>query len=189
MARKIRVSKKDIIQAGFDIAMKEGFADVTVRNVAKKANCSIATIYFNFCDIEGLKEHILLKALLKFEQILCEQNTESFALDFEIASVIYARDYSVFYDEIIIKKHSLFKSIDRIKDAALASMKYEKLFEAISTTDLLQLQLKRHIFQEGLALSAREEKYNSVFTKEYIENLLRESIADFIATIGVIHEN
>ena len=179
MARKIQISKKEIIQAGFDIAHEFGFGEVTVRNVAKKLNCSTAPIYFNFDDIESLKEHIVLRAIFEFEKILCEQSTESFALDLEITSVIYAKAYPSFYDEIIIKKHPLFNTIERIKNSALVLMKNESAYKNIPAKDLLQLQLKRHIFQEGLALVAREEKYNSVFTNQYIEELLRDASRRF----------
>ncbi len=172
MARKIRVNKKDIIQAGFDIANESGFNNITVRNVAKKMKCSIAPIYFNFGDIDGLKEHVLLKSLEKFEELICEQNTDTLALDFEIASVMYARDYPIFYDEIIIKKHSLFKPFERLKSYALAQLQFEPQYENLGDDEFLQMLLKRHIFQEGLALIARDEKYESVFTREYIEDLL-----------------
>lgn len=181
MARKIRISKKEILQGAFDIANEKGFEDITARKVAKHIGCSVAPIYFNFKDIEELKEHIVLKALFEFEKIFAEQDTDSLFLDYEITSVIYAKEFPLFYDELIIKKHPLFKSIERIKDYALANLRYEKEYENIDSDKILEIQLKKHIFQEGLALVARDEKYASVFTKEYITNLLQSASNNFFS--------
>ncbi len=179
MARKKRISKKDILQAGFDIAKENGFADITARKVAKKMSCSVAPIYFNFKDIEELKEYIILKAIFEFEKIFCEQQTESILLDYEITSVIFAKEFPLFYDEIIIKKHPLFKTVERIKNYGLVQLKNEPKYKYLDSEALLQIQLKKHIFQEGLALVARDEKYASVFTKEYIVELLQSASNNF----------
>lgn len=69
MAAVKKVEKQDIVKAAFEILRTEGFGQVSVRNVAKKLNCSTKPIYFQFENMLELKGELKTLAEKKYIEI------------------------------------------------------------------------------------------------------------------------
>ena len=63
MARKETITKKDILNAAFEMASEEGFDHVTARTLAAKAGCSTQPIFRVYKNMEELGEEL-------FEQVV-----------------------------------------------------------------------------------------------------------------------
>ena len=63
MARKETITKKDILNAAFEMASEEGFDHVTARTLAAKAGCSTQPIFRVYKNMEDLGKEL-------FEQVI-----------------------------------------------------------------------------------------------------------------------
>src|SRR5690625_3825463 len=97
MAPPIKFSKQEIIQAAFDIAKEEGIDAITIRKVANRLGSSIAPIYVNFDNVEALIQAVIEHTYEVSKQLILEQNSGHPFRDIGIASIKFAREYSVLY--------------------------------------------------------------------------------------------
>ena len=63
MSRLPKIPKELILQASLDLLISEGYANVTIKNVAKKLNCSTQPISWHFGSMPALREALLDYAL------------------------------------------------------------------------------------------------------------------------------
>ncbi len=59
MARKTRISEEMILQAAFDILIRDGYPAVSITSLAKEIGCSTQPIAWNFGNMEGLRTRLL----------------------------------------------------------------------------------------------------------------------------------
>ena len=53
MPKQIKISKDDILRAALEIVRNDGIEKVSNREIAKKLNCSIRPIYYQFENSES----------------------------------------------------------------------------------------------------------------------------------------
>ena len=63
MSRVPKVPKELILQASLDLLISEGYANITIKNIAKKLNCSTQPISWHFGSMPALRESLLDYAL------------------------------------------------------------------------------------------------------------------------------
>ena len=63
MSRLPKIPKELILQASLDLLISEGYANVTIKNIAKKLNCSTQPISWHFGSMPALREALLDYAL------------------------------------------------------------------------------------------------------------------------------
>ena len=77
-----KITKKMIVNAGFEIFRKKGFDAVTARGIAKEINCSTQPIYLEFRNMDDLKTELVEKiAVLQkemFDELLLTRNGDMF---------------------------------------------------------------------------------------------------------------
>ena len=56
MAGVARIQREDIINTAFEIVKEKGMEGLNARDVAKKLNCSIQPIFYQFSNMEELKQ-------------------------------------------------------------------------------------------------------------------------------------
>ncbi|TCZ76651.1 TetR/AcrR family transcriptional regulator [Paenibacillus albiflavus] len=154
MAPKNKFSKQDIIDAAFNVAKVEGIDTITIRKVAEKLGSSIAPIYVNFNDIEELKQEVVNKTLEVAKQLLLDQNSGQPFRDIGIASLRFAKEYSVLFRDLIIK-HNSYMNYDK-NDVSLVveMMKKDDELSVLSDEELMNILFKMQIFQTGLSVMA-----------------------------------
>lgn len=70
MPTTIKISKDMILDAAFKIAREEGIEKISNREIAKKLDCSIRPIYYQFENVQEMQKELYLKIEKYFYQFL-----------------------------------------------------------------------------------------------------------------------
>lgn len=189
MPPKKKFSKEQIIEVSFEIARTEGIDSITIRKVAEKLGSSIAPIYVNFEDVEELKRAVVKKVVAISQQMIREQSTGNPFRDIGVASIRFAKDYSVLFRDLVMKQNDYVKDYDQDMGSDLISlMKEDPFLEGLTDEDLMLLLLKMRIFQMGLSVMVANRLLpESIDEKKMIE--LLDSTASDIITATKIHKS
>lgn len=57
-----RIQKEDILNTALEIVRESGLSNLQARNIAKKLNCSTQPIFYQFANMEELKEKVIEEA-------------------------------------------------------------------------------------------------------------------------------
>lgn len=63
MPRKIQISKEKILEAALELLIREGYASVNIKSIAKELNCSTQPISWHFGNMEGLRKALVQVAV------------------------------------------------------------------------------------------------------------------------------
>ena len=58
MPPKVRVTKKMILDASFDIVRKEGYENLNARRIAERLGCSTQPVLYNFKTVDEIREEV-----------------------------------------------------------------------------------------------------------------------------------
>lgn len=72
MPTTIKISKDMILDAAFKIAREEGIEKISNREIAKKLDCSIRPIYYQFENVQEMQKELYLKIEKYFYQFLMD---------------------------------------------------------------------------------------------------------------------
>ena len=72
MPTTIKISKDMILDAAFKIAREEGIEKISNREIAKKLDCSIRPIYYQFENVDEMQRELYLKIEKYFYQFLMD---------------------------------------------------------------------------------------------------------------------
>lgn len=189
MAPKTKFTKEQIIDAAFDIASSEGFAGITIRSVAAKLGSSVAPIYVNFKDTEELLEAVIEKTLMISKQILQEQQSGDPFKDIGMASLLFAKKYSVLFLELINSKHPLLKQQHSSGGFLIEHMRSDPIFSRLSDEQLELILLKMKLFHTGISVMAASNQLPDAFEDEaQLAALLNSTAIDLIVAAHVQNE-
>ena len=190
MPPKNKFTKEQIIEIAFEIARKEGIDAITIRKIADNLGSSIAPIYVNFKDVEELKEAVISKIYDISNSILQNQNSGDVFLDIGIASVKFAKDYSVIFKDIILKNNHYLDNYDeQVGNNIIQEMKKDEALKDLSNEELKLLLMKMRVFQAGLSIMATNESFASELTDERIIEMLRHTGDDIVNGMKTRKEN
>ncbi|WP_106495783.1 TetR/AcrR family transcriptional regulator [Lentibacillus sp. Marseille-P4043] len=184
MAPKKKFSKEDIIHAAFNIAKVEGLEAITIRRVANELGSSIAPIYVNFSDVDELIQEVVTKTKEISRQLLQEQNSGEPFRDIGIASLRFAKEYSVLFRDLIMKKnpHMEYETNDIDMVMVMEQMGKDPMLARFSNEELKTILLKMQIFQMGLSVMAANGLLPKNFSDEMMIETLDSAAEDVIAT-------
>lgn len=181
MPPKKKFTKEQIIDAAFEIAKLEGMDQITIRKVADVLGSSIAPIYVNFKDIDELITEVIKRIAVLSKQMLEQQNSGSPFLDVGLASLQFAKQYSVLFKDFMLNKNNHVQSYDQeMGNLLIEEMKKDAELEGLSEEDLSVILLKMKIFQLGLSIMVANEMLPDGFTQERQIQLLAQSATDVI---------
>lgn len=181
MPPKNKFTKEQIIETAFEIAKEEGIDSITIRKIADNLGSSIAPIYVNFKDVEELKEAVISKIYEIGNSILQEQNTGDVFLNIGIASVKFAKDYSVIFKDLILKNNGYLDNYDeQLGNNIIQEMKKDEDLKEFSEEELKTLLMKMQVFQAGLSIMATNESFALKLTDEKIIEMLSDTGKDIV---------
>lgn len=67
-----KITKEMILNTAFEIAREKGFEKISNRELAKKMNCSIRPIYYQFKNVEELNKELYKKIERYFYEFLID---------------------------------------------------------------------------------------------------------------------
>ncbi len=186
MPPKNKFTKEQIIEIAFEIAREEGLDNITIRKIADNLGSSIAPIYVNFKDVEELKEAVISKIYEISNSILQNQNSGDVFLDIGIASVKFAKDYSVIFKDLILKNNHYLDNYDeQVGNNIIQEMKKDEKLKNFSDEELKLLLMKMRVFQAGLSIMATNESFASELTDERIIVMLRDTGDDIVSGMKI----
>lgn len=180
MAPKKKFSRQDIIDAAFEIARDEGLDGITIRKVAQRLGSSIAPIYVNFSEVEELTEAVVQKALDVSRQLIMERQTELRFRDIGMASLQFAKEYSLLYRDLVMKNNSHMKYNDVAVREVVELMKTDPDLGGFSTEELKGILLKMQIFQTGLSVMVANGLLSADFDDDRTMEMLDSAAEDVI---------
>ncbi|WP_096154186.1 MULTISPECIES: TetR/AcrR family transcriptional regulator [Bacillus] len=182
MPPKKKFSKEQIIDAAFEIAKTEGLDKITIRKVADKLGSSIAPIYVNFNDVEELIREVVKRTIDVNQQMVLEQNSGDLFRDIGIASLRFAREYSVLFIDLMMKQNEYIKDYNQEIGNDLVSLMKESLHhEGFTDDELMNILLKMRIFQGGLSIMVANGLLPKEFNDNKVVELLDSTAEDVIA--------
>lgn len=188
MAPRKKFSKEDIIQAAFDIAKENGIDAITIRKVADQLGSSIAPIYVNFEDVEELIQEVINHTFEISKKLILEQNSGHPFRDVGIASIKFAKQYSVLYRDLIMKNNPHMQHDEEKLQFIIEQMKKDPILDGLSDHDLKNIILKMEIFQTGLAVRVANGLLPDYFTEEKMIEMLDDIAEDIIIAAHSRHK-
>lgn len=181
MPPKSKFSKEQILEAAFDIAKEEGISGISIRKVAERLGSSIAPIYVNFKDIEELREAVTEKVYEISKGLIAKQDTGEPFLNVGVASVKFAREYSVIFRELVLQdKGYILEYEGKLDNIILQEMKKDTELKDFSMEELKSILLKMKTFHIGLTVMAANEAITLELTEEKVIELLVEAAIDVV---------
>ena len=180
MAPKTKFSKDQIIDAAFEIARTEGMDAITIRKVAEKLGSSIAPIYVNFKEVEELIQEVVKKTFAISKQLLLEQQSGNPFQDIGIASIRFAKEYSVLYRDLVMRKNDYMNDQEQDMGMLVNLMKQDVHLQSFADEELMEILLKMKIFQTGLSVMVANGLLPDDFAEEQMIQILNSTATDII---------
>ena len=79
MPRATKFLKEDIIEAASAVVKKEGLSAINARRVAKELGCSVQPIFYQFENMEDLKQATILHIQKIYQSYMIEGSKEELA--------------------------------------------------------------------------------------------------------------
>lgn len=171
-----KITKEMILNTAFEIAREKGFEKISNRELAKKMNCSIRPIYYQFKNVEELNKELYKKI---------ERYFYEFLMDNMIKNVPLYKQIGINYIKFAIAENNLFKFLfmTETKDEPSAFIEtdekgFEEVVKAIkistklSDKDIKSFHIKMWIFAHGIATLSATKSVK--FTDEQIQDLLSQ---------------
>lgn len=176
MPTTIRITKEMILNAAFDITRNEGIEKLSNREIAKKMNCSIRPIYYQFKNSEELYKELYNKI-------------NSYFYDFIMKNIVddipHYKQIGINYIKFAQEETNLFKVLFMSPARNLPNTFVEtdktdfagvvaaiKLSTHLSDKDIKSFHTKMWIFVHGIATLTVSKSVK--FTEEQIRDLLSQ---------------
>lgn len=176
MPTTIRITKEMILNAAFDITRNEGIEKLSNREIAKKMNCSIRPIYYQFKNSEELYKELYNKI-------------NSYFYDFIMKNIVddipHYKQIGINYIKFAQEETNLFKVLFMSPSRNLPNTFVEtdktgfagvvaaiKLSTHLSDKAIKSFHTKMWIFVHGIATLTVSRSFK--FTDEQIKDLLSQ---------------
>lgn len=176
MPTTIRITKEMILNAAFDITRNEGIEKLSNREIAKKMNCSIRPIYYQFKNSEELYKELYNKI-------------NSYFYDFIMKNIVddipHYKQIGINYIKFAQEETNLFKVlfmsparnlpntfVETDKKGFAGVVAAIKLSTHLSDKDIKSFHTKMWIFVHGIATLTVSKSVK--FTEKQIRDLLSQ---------------
>ena len=176
MPTTIRITKEMILNAAFDITRNEGIEKLSNREIAKKMNCSIRPIYYQFKNSEELYKALYNKINSYFYDFIMKNIADD---------IPHYKQIGINYIKFAQEETNLFKVLFMSPSRNLPNTFVEtdktgfagvvaaiKLSTHLSDKDIKSFHTKMWIFVHGIATLTVSRSFK--FTEEQIRDLLSQ---------------
>ena len=161
MPKQVKISKDDILRAALEIVRNDGIERVSNREIAKKLNCSIRPIYYQFENSEELLNELNKKMIKYFYDFMTGINYIKFAKEENnIFKVLFMSKTNLSISEFIDTADENFDEVE----------KYINMSTSLTGENLKSFHVKMWLFTHGLATLIACKAVN--LTDEEISKLL-----------------
>ncbi len=170
----VKIQKEKILNAAFKIVKNQGVEKLNVRDIAKKLNCSVQPIYYQFQNVEELQKELYVKIEKYFYNYLIENTNKEMPVykqiginyikfarkESKLFQILFMSETSLTPKEFVAKNNEDFKELE----------KYINISTELSDDNLKEFHIKMWIFTHGIATLVASNTCN--LTDEQISKLL-----------------
>ncbi|OEH86393.1 TetR family transcriptional regulator [Desulfuribacillus stibiiarsenatis] len=190
MGPKVKFTREQIIDSAFEIAKTEGIDNITMRKIAARLGSSVAPIYVNFKDVSELIEAVMERIVAISQKLLSEESTGHPFNDIGMASLRFAKEYSVLFRDLVMKNNNHMKSYDEnMVPVLIKEMQKDPELEGFTVDELKTILLKMRIFQLGLSVMVANGLLPEDYEKDELMNILSSAANDVILSARVQKNN
>lgn len=166
---------EQIVDAAFEIARQEGFDGLTVRKIADRLGSSVAPIYVSFKNIDEVRQAVMERTQQVAREMMAATNTGDPFLDIGVASLRFAKEYSVLFRDMVLKENpDTVAAQQQLEPELIGLMASEPALAGFTPDELRSLFLKMRIFQLGLSIMVANKLLPEEFDEEAQIRLLDE---------------
>ena len=172
MPRTSKIQKEDIEKVAFEIVKDEGLEGLNVRKIAKKLNCSIQPIFYQFSSMEELKKSVLNKIYELYKSyMLSGKDSKTAYKSMGNSYIKFARDYPEFFKIMFMQKAEMtaknYAQIDHLGNEIIQT---GQKFTGLSSEEQNEFHLKVWIYTHGIATLVVSGTLN--LSEEQIDEIL-----------------
>lgn len=174
MAKRVTITKEMILKAAFNVAREKGLDGISNRELAKKLNCSIRPIYYQFENVEELYKELYVEIEKYFYKFLMDNmndeipkykqvgiNYIKFAKEEkELFKILFMSKFDLGLNDFIAKDMEDFKELSKLI----------KISTNLNDEDIESFHIKMWIFSHGLATLVASSTIN--LSDEQLKQLL-----------------
>ena len=174
MPTTLKITKEKILDAAFSIARSYGIDKVSNREIAKRLNCSIRPIYYQFKNVDELNKELYVKIEKFFYKFIMDNMVDTMPLYKQVGInyIKFAREEINLFKFLFMTRSDLIPKefVSKDQEDFKELVKLIKISTKLSDKDIESFHIKMWIFAHGIAtLSAN----NTVeFNDEQISHLL-----------------
>ena len=153
MPPKFKFNKDEIVDTGFKIVRRRGWAGLSTRSLAEDLGSSARPIYSFFNSMAQLEEEIVRRAVDLLYSYMTRKITGDAWQDHGIGYVLFAQDEKHLFRACNHEKHiAYFKKYgDVIWEKLTESLSGSPIFHGLSEAQIFQIQATRWLLAHGLA--------------------------------------
>lgn len=155
MSKNVTITKEMILASAFDIVREKGLEGISNRELAKKLNCSIRPIYYQFQNVEELYNELYVEIEKYFYKFLMDNMNDEMPKYKQVGInyIKFAKEEKEFFKILFMSEVDLglndfiAKDMEDFKELS----KLIKISTNLNDEDIESFHIKMWIFSHGLA--------------------------------------
>lgn len=174
MSKEVKITKDIILEAAFDIVREKGLEEVSNRSIAKRLECSIRPIYYQFNNSDELKKELYTKIEKYFYKYIMDNMIDNipYYRQVGINYIKFAREEKNFFKILFMSKSDYLPEgfVSKSEDDFKEISKLIKMSTKLNDDDIKSFHIKMWMFTHGIATLLATDTV--LLTEEQISNLL-----------------
>lgn len=174
MSKEVKITKDMILEVAFDIAREKGLEEVSNRSIAKRLECSIRPIYYQFNNSDELKKELYNKIEKYFYKYIMDNMIDNipYYRQVGINYIKFAREEKNFFKILFMSKSDYLPEgfVSKSEDDFKEISKLIKMSTKLNDDDIKSFHIKMWMFTHGIATLLATDTI--LLTEEQISNLL-----------------
>ena len=174
MSKEVKITKDMILEAAFDIVREKGLEEVSNRSIAKRLECSIRPIYYQFNNSDELKKELYNKIEKYFYKYIMDNMIDNipYYRQVGINYIKFAREEKNFFKILFMGKSDYLPEgfVSKSEDDFKEISKLIKMSTKLNDDDIKSFHIKMWMFTHGIATLLATDTV--LLTEEQISNLL-----------------
>ena len=174
MSKEVKITKDMILEAAFDIVREKGLEEVSNKSIAKRLECSIRPIYYQFNNSDELKKELYNKIEKYFYKYIMDNMIDNipYYRQVGINYIKFAREEKNFFKILFMSKSDYLPEgfVSKSEDDFKEISKLIKMSTKLNDDDIKSFHIKMWMFTHGIATLLATDTV--LLTEEQISNLL-----------------
>jgi AcrR family transcriptional regulator len=184
MARKIKFSAADVVQAAVELVRRKGLAGLSAPAVAEQLGASTMPIYSHFKNMQALEDAVFRQVWDRIRQYQSERYTGDLWIDQAIGYIRFAREERHLFRCILDGRNQELKyALNRREWAHLAeALEGYEPFRGLDEKQIARARYVRAMLCHGIATSAKIGLNKLIFEDDELLTLFLTDVSKALLT-------